>query len=217
MPNLIEERLHRLTLAQRDPEAMALIALDYLLDVQPAARRAELRAAIEAAAVPHWFDVRLLAHLLDVPKPAARDLCDDLRAFPMIEAFPGRNGGTFNVHETTRNALRKQLRNTDSARLKLLSAKTLDLIRSGNEPNNVAERLYHKLVAQPHDAAEECQELFRGFPNTAHIAVQESVRIALEELERNGMLEGRPRAEALLLIGWVSIRSRRSESTKAAR
>ena len=161
MPSLLEERLHRLSLAQRDPEAMALIALDYLLDAQPAPRRHELRAAIEAASVPHWFDVRMLTHLLGMSESAARNLCDDLQAFPMIEPFPGRNADRFNVHETTRNALRKYLRSTDSARLQLLSARTLDLIQSGNEPNNVAERLYHKLIAHPHEAAEECQELFR--------------------------------------------------------
>jgi hypothetical protein len=203
MPSLLEERLERLRKAQSDPQAMALIALDYLLDVQPAQKRAELRAAIEAAAVPHWFDANVLAHLLGISNSSARQLCSELRAFPMIEPFPSRNGERYNVHEATRNALRKNLLKTDTTRLQALSAKTLEIMLGGNSAQDIADRLYHKLIAQPEEAADECQDLFRGFPNTARIEVQESVRVALEELTNNGMLAGRPLVETLLLIGWV--------------
>lgn len=82
MPGLLEQRLERLRQARSDPQAMALIALDYLLDVQPASKRVELRAAIEAAAIPHWFDANVLAHLLGISESSAREICSELRAFP---------------------------------------------------------------------------------------------------------------------------------------
>jgi tetratricopeptide (TPR) repeat protein len=203
MPSLLEERLERLRQARRDPQAMALIALDYLLDIQPAQKRAQLRAAIEAAAIPHWFDAKVLAHLLGISESSGLEICSELRAFPMIEPFPSRNGERYNVHEATRNGLRKNLLKTDSQRLQALSAKTLQVTARGNAAQDIADRLYHKLIARPDEAADECQELFRSFPNTARIETQESVRVALEELTNNDMLTGRPLVETLLLIGWV--------------
>lgn len=99
-----DEQIRLLQAAQGDPQKLALATLDILLTSYPSA----LRRAFEAAAIPHWFDERLLADLLD----------DDLRgdshrwfeavvALPAVEPFPARQG--YNVHEATRLGLRRRL------------------------------------------------------------------------------------------------------------
>ena len=125
--------------------------------------------------------------------------------------------GKYNVHEATRNALLKNLLRTDTTRLQALSAKALEVTARDNTAQDIADRLYHKLIARPDEAADECEELFRGFPNTARIETQESVRVALEELKNNEMLSGRPLLETLLLIGWGWYCTRRSQSITQSR
>ena len=72
-----------------------------------------------------------------------------------------------------------------------------------DEGQLVAERLYHRMLTSPDDAANECETLLRDFPNTARPEDQHAVRVVLRELESTGMISGRARVEALLLIGWV--------------
>ena len=78
-----DEIIARLQEAKGDPEQLALAAVDVTL-----ARRDErLREALEAAAIPHWFDERILAHLLDADPAEAAILRERLVALPMVESF----------------------------------------------------------------------------------------------------------------------------------
>ena len=120
MPDDFTVRLERLRQAQGDPSEMALIALDFLLDVQP--QPDILRDAINAAAVPHWFDDVVLAYLLVLPdKAEAVAILNSLQQLPVIEPFIRTDIEAYNVHETTRLALRRRMFQTHRGRLRDLS------------------------------------------------------------------------------------------------
>jgi hypothetical protein len=139
MPDSLEHRLERLRNAKADPGLMALIALDFLLEAQPASLQKPLRDAVEAAAVPHWFDASMLAYLLNQPEGDVGVVINRLQAFPMIEFFGERSKGTFNVHETTRVALRRQLLENSPLRFHALSGRILEFLKERTEPQIVVE------------------------------------------------------------------------------
>src|SRR5258706_10373897 len=198
----LSDRLERLQAG--DPGQRVLIALEFFLDSQPESRRELLRIAIEAAAVPHWFDASTLSHLLGLPRSEAESIESLLRTFPMIESFRSRGLAALNVHESTRLAIRKQLYSSQLRRLAILSARTIEVLGDSAEPHIIAERLYHKFIAEPDSAAVECEVLYREWASTASPEVQQTLQAALQELENTGMVAGRPRAHVLLVIGWVS-------------
>ena len=212
MADCFEERIERLREAQRDPGAMALIALDFTLDSQPDTERSQLRAAIEAAAVPHWFDAHILARLLELPESRASELIGKLDSFPIVERFAAHGTDGRNIHETTRLALRRELLFRDRDRLKTLSAHAIEAIGTGSEPHLATERLYHRFCASPEQAADDCEALSREWLSTARAEILQTLRVALEELENTELISGRPRAEVLLFIG--SLRSLNGETAK---
>jgi tetratricopeptide (TPR) repeat protein len=202
MATRFEERLSRIREANNSPAAMALVVLDFLLDGQPENRRTAIKTAMEAAAVPHWYDQQILSMMVDRQEPEIRSLMESLSAFPMVEPFALRSTTAYNIHETTRLALRKRMLLEEPERLRSLSAKAAVAIAQGDHAATT-EHLYHQLLANPDEAADQCETLYRDFPNTAPTEVQQGLRTALEELELSQMLSGRARVEALLMIGWI--------------
>jgi len=139
----IEEQLKLLQEAQGDPGKLALVSMDLVLSGRPQ----EMRRALEAAAVPHWFDQQLLASLLDGGmEQRSEAMYQALIALPMVESFASRSG--YNVHEATRLALRERLQQQDPDRLKELSSKVADALQGGEEHVR-AERAYHLLLSDP--------------------------------------------------------------------
>ena len=90
------EVLERLRQAGGDPEQLLLATVDFTL----ATHGPRLREALETAAIPHWFDERILARLLVTDAGEAAVLRDRLQSLPMVEPFAAREG--WNVHQSTR-------------------------------------------------------------------------------------------------------------------
>ena len=77
----LDATIEKLRGARGDPRKLALAALDILL----AQHDAKLRAAVEAAAIPHWFTPSILAALLVADEPTAAQYVDQLRQFAVVE------------------------------------------------------------------------------------------------------------------------------------
>lgn len=158
------EQLERIKAASSDPQALALVTLDILLDTHPP----ELRRAVEAAAIPHWFDAEIFYSLLDhdLRQNAAR-WYDAVIALPAIEPFPARSG--HNVHEATRLALRRRLALETPEHFRELSGRAAATFR-GMSAAVRAECVFHRLAHHPEQAERALQMLdldLRGDPEDA--------------------------------------------------
>ena len=83
-----EETIKRLQSAQGDPEKLMLATVDVVLTTHEPG----LRAALEAAAIPHWFDTKILSVLLEADEDTATKWVERLQGLPMVESFTTRNG-----------------------------------------------------------------------------------------------------------------------------
>ena len=136
--------------ADGDPAQLALATLEIELDSQSP----HMRRVVEAASVPHWFDERILAALLDEDlRPESKTWFQAVRALSSIE---GRH--RFNVHETTRLALRKRLLREESQRLHALSARAVSAFGRADVHDRI-ERVFHVLLADPSTASSELRSL----------------------------------------------------------
>lgn len=88
--------------AETDEKSRELLALEFILDTLDA----DLRPAVQVAAIPHWFDEEFAAALLQISIGEAQRIVDALKAFSFVEPFPGRG---YNVHERTRALLLERL------------------------------------------------------------------------------------------------------------
>jgi len=175
-----------------------------------------LREAIWAAAIPHWFDGSLLAALLGeegfMRLQAAGGL-DALARLPFIEPFPNRG---FNVHERTRVILRAQLWKGERDRFIELSGRAEEYSR-GQDPEDTSwtiERIYHLLLTDPDQGADQLQETgwrWQNSPNFAYDKVEAMARIARELIDE-GMLNGRGKAWAIYWEGHLDVRYYRNRS-----
>ena len=148
MPTDFDQLLKHLQAAQGDTARLALVTFDFAVARDPA-----LKAAAEAAAIPHWFDAATLAALLPEHADRVARLLEQLRALPMTEPYT-RAGGTpaWNIHEATRLALRDRLLATEPERFRLLSDRAAAAYGAADPdaPDFVltCEHLYHRLAAQ---------------------------------------------------------------------
>ncbi len=92
--------IKRLGIARSDPDTSALAEMESVLELAAP----EVRTAFEAAAIPHWFDCRILGHLVQVDEKTANEVLRELCRLPMVELFGVRDG--WHVTESTRLAFR---------------------------------------------------------------------------------------------------------------
>src|SRR5215218_2612385 len=150
----LSEQLELLQSAEGDAAQLALLTIDLTFTDIQARERTALRAALEAAAVPHWCDTPMLSALLQAPESVASELLSRLVDLPLIEPFPARGPAAVNVHEASRLAIRAQLASRDMPLLQQLSARAASHLAGDLQPSAVIEYLYHRLVADPQHAAD---------------------------------------------------------------
>lgn len=194
------EELRRASWETMPPE---LVALNTLISMQPASLQPGLRSTFEAVAVPHWFDSSIVSKLLSESDNSAAELIQAIRRFPMVEHFPLRNSVAESIHESTRNALRKHLRESNPERFQRLSALAMEALDNDNSEYMIVERLYHQFGAAPDEAADECEDLFRTWVSYERSDILQVLSSSLRELEMTEMLTVRGRIEALLANGWT--------------
>jgi len=105
-----EHALEVLKKADGDEASVRLASVDLQFPDLSETERARLREALEAAAVPHWFDDKILAALLNVASDDAAQTSVRLRQLSVVEPFSARGPIASNVHEKSRLALRARMK-----------------------------------------------------------------------------------------------------------
>ena len=188
-PNL-DHILAQLKAAQGNPQALTLATLNIVLE----ARGPQLRPLIEAAAIPHWFDRDILTALL--PEHAiSEETFTALTALPMIEPFQGKG---WNVHESTRLALRHWLAAEHPERLRQLSAHAADHFHP--QPDAEVETLYHRLLADPEHAARQVGDACYTFQKHGRQTELDRLGLVLAELLTLPQLPAAAEARACLHV-----------------
>jgi tetratricopeptide (TPR) repeat protein len=110
-----------------------------------------MRDAVQAAAVPRFFDQAFLNALLDQPLDEAQFA--ELTSLSYIEPYPGE--GRFNVHERSRKLLQEKLWQEDEALYLEISRRALAhcVKQDQNDTTWRIETVYHQLIAEPEEGA----------------------------------------------------------------
>ncbi len=202
----LQERLAQIEAAAAQPGGLALRSVARLTDGQP-----DLLRALEAAAVPHWWDESTLAFVLDQDLALdASGWATQLRELPVTEPFLAVPGA-FNIHEVTRLALRDKLH--AEGRLPDLSARALRAVSQSSETvtsDRTIEQLYHQLLAEPEAGAEALETAWRDLDNQGRWATLLDLAAMLEEVLPHLTAPARTRA----LLRRATIRSDRSGSSE---
>ena len=122
----------------------------------------ELREAVWAAAIPHWFDKAFLDALLQ--KSVSNQDFETLKDLSYVEKFERglisegyklENG--WNVHERTRNLLLEKLWQNQPERYRELNRRAAEYCAKQDQKNTIwrIEYLYHALLAENDGAADE--------------------------------------------------------------
>ncbi len=176
--------LTQLAQATTDAERESII-LDITLSTLPD----PVRTALNAAAIPHWFDYPFLEAMLG--EEAAEEGYEDLFDLTFVEDFPGRG---YAIHEATRHSLLDKLWQADPHQFRTLSQKAADYCATqaggGYEANQWrSEEIYHKLVANPEAGFERFQEMATAWANYEQSSLEQIER--LTQLAREQVKSGR--------------------------
>ena len=127
----------------RDEEKRELILLDFSLSQLSF----DLKKAVLAAAIPHWFDIPFLAAILDVQEKEL-NLWNQLIGLSFVEPFPGKG---YNIHERTRHLLLKQLWQNNLLLYREYSSRATNYCLKQNLEVTSwhAEWVYHVLLLEP--------------------------------------------------------------------
>ena len=201
----IAEQLRVLEAAQGDPAKQALATVDLAFPTLADAERTVLKAALEAAAIPHWCDAGILAALLEISPEDSGGLLTRLRKLTVVEPFPARGADAVNVHEASRLAIRSRLAAERPDRFRTLSGWAASLFATVPTAAGRIEWIYHRLCAAPDEAATELERLDRQWSGTAHPEERQALALALRELAEANLVHGRARVWVSLCIAWSRV------------
>jgi len=166
------EFLARLVQAQTEEEKDWLLAELSLSVLSP-----ELRAMALAAAVPHWFDAKILAALQPDLAQQAEALYLELQHLPFVERFADRG---HNIHERTRKAVLKHLWETDEEAFKQFSQRLVDYF--GAENTNRIEQIYHAAIADFEAGSSQFERYITSLDHNFRRGEAEALLAAVQEL-----------------------------------
>jgi tetratricopeptide (TPR) repeat protein len=206
--NSYQDVLARLQAAQSDDER-AWITLQFNLDKQSK----DVRDAVQAAAVLHWFDHKVLNYVLETPLTDAA--FSTLVSLPYIEAFSERG---WNVHEKTRDMLCDKLWQEDASRYRKLSRRAATWRRKYNPADLVwrAEATYHSLLAGERNAEQAFINLSIDWLNHDQYDVLEFLIRPVLKAAQAGRLSGRGAAWALFFGARIDYIFGRKQEAKEA-
>jgi tetratricopeptide (TPR) repeat protein len=206
MADIISNFLEHAKMAKDDPQIQAGLAAEFALEAQPEPERAALRAAMDGAALLHWFDADLLEKMLNISTAEALERLEALKSLPFVERYRRGESGSelHNVHEATRLGWRRQLARENPDSFRGLSIRAAACFADDRMPIGRIEYIYHILCGDPERGASELERLSRDWIGYAHARPEDyyALSAAMRELEDTGFLQGRARAATLLTIGW---------------
>jgi tetratricopeptide (TPR) repeat protein len=174
----------------------------------------ELREAVWAAAIPHWFDKAFLDALLQ--KFLSNQDFETLKDLSYVEKFERglisegyklENG--WNVHERTRNLLLEKLWQDQPERYRELNRRAAEYCAKQDQKNTIwrIEYLHHALLAENDGAWIEFANQgieWNNSPNFAYDKIEALVRPVLDEIKA-GKIKGTAAAWAYDLQGCLDI------------
>ena len=178
------ERLTMLRAAEGDPALLALATVELVHSELPIEERENIRRALLAAAVPHWFDPPFLGSLLAVDEPEAERLHVKLCALMAVEPFSARGERAVNVHESARLALREHLRKSDPEQWQTLAERARAHVAASSSIHARIEALHHLFAIDQEAAGAECETLDREFMNNPEGS--QALAISLSEMAATG-------------------------------
>ncbi len=129
----------------QDQEERSWFVIEYGLGL----KQPEIREAIWAAAVPHWFNADVLAMLCPDHADQVEEIYAELQTLSYVEEFEGRG---HRLHDLTRAQLLTKLWERDQKKYQDLSARAVAYFsRQGTFVAEV-ESLYHLMIADPEKA-----------------------------------------------------------------
>lgn len=94
---------------------------------------------------------------MEIDDEKAVEYLEQLKRLPMVEPFPARDG--WNVHESTRLALRSYLASEKPSQFRQASTRAVQCF-PGDQPHENIECLYHLFVAAPSEAESNLSTLW---------------------------------------------------------
>ena len=172
----------RLSQTAGDPRAFELATLEVILE----AFGLDLKIGVQAAAIPHWFNEQILGKILKIDTREATFLIDRLKHLPIVESFASRGG--WNVREPVRLALRYDLATAQPDLFRHLSKAAVECF-NGEDLQSRAERIYHRLVAEPTEGGRELTVFSEECRQVGQFTVLETLDQTLKELRLSIPLE----------------------------
>ena len=173
------ELLGRLSQASSVAEREAIV-----LEMSLSALSAELQAAVQAAAVPHWFDAFFLDALLEIESD---ELYGQLLTLSFVEQVPGKG---YAVHERTRKLLLRRLWQNEPDYFRELSRRAVSYCAERESQLALsdwqAEMVYHQLVSDPEAGIDGLRQLATQWANYqfhTYDEIEYTLRLAQEQLE----------------------------------
>jgi hypothetical protein len=183
-------------MAGSDSDSSALADMESVLE----SAAPELRTALEAAAIPHWFDCRILGSLVRLDERTAKEVLRELCRFPMVELVAVRDA--WHVGEATRLAFRVYLAREERDRFRVLSARAAACFQ-GDEAELMIERLFHELVAEPEAASGELYAVWTAWTRAGKDRYLQALGVMLHELLTLPELNPLSRGFASVCLGWI--------------
>jgi hypothetical protein len=154
------EQLEILHAAQRDPALLALALVDFAHPGLAPTERARIKAALLAAAVPHWCDAGFLAALLDTTTDDGERLMLQLGSLTVIEPFPARGAGANSVQREARASLRRHLQQTAPTQFAGLVKRAHQYVSGIDGDDARVEAVFHRFSLDPTAASPECVDIY---------------------------------------------------------
>ncbi|EIJ42426.1 hypothetical protein BegalDRAFT_1545 [Beggiatoa alba B18LD] len=157
-----------------------------LLEFSLAQLSPKIRAAVEAAAIPHFFDKHFLNALLADSLTEAE--FQELTQLSFIEAYP--KDSFFNVHEKTRLLLLDKLWKENPDNYREISQRAFQYCQQQDQESTTwrIETLYHQVIAEPEIGVDELYETARKWnnpPNFAYDKIEVLTRTLHEHIDDN--------------------------------
>ena len=198
--------LARLEQAKTDEERSWIVTESLLSTLSP-----ELTATAWAAAIPHWFDIEILAALRPELRTHASQLYAELLALPFVEVFPERG---HNVHELTRRMMLDRLWHENRSEFIALSERAAKYFSGSSEPKVSIDRpeiqiewLYHLIVVDREWKGSELWDLAQKWLNDFRIAEIGSLMRALLEQIAADRVATPAKAETYFFAGKTEFKS----------
>jgi tetratricopeptide (TPR) repeat protein len=175
----------------------------------------EIREAVWAAAIPHWFDANFLAALLGKSEAETLPIFKQLLALSFIEPF--QEWG-YNIHERSRSLLLQRLWHHDQPRYRQFAQRAANYCSNQDQSDTGwrIEYIYHLLIADPEQGATEFANTgwdWHNSPNFAYSKV-EALALVVRELADADRLSARGLARAQFWEGLLDSDYSRYQTAK---